>query len=65
VRTNQAEGLSRRDDLRRRLRATSGRSRKLRGIVELLRPYRRRTALMFLALVIGTAAGLAPAPLAK
>ncbi|HEY6760473.1 MAG TPA: ABC transporter ATP-binding protein [Baekduia sp.] len=65
MKPEQAEGLSRRDDLRRRLRATSGRSRKLRGIVELLRPYRRRTALMFVALVIGTAAGLAPAPLAK
>jgi ATP-binding cassette subfamily B protein len=65
MRTEQSEGLSRRDDLRRRLRATSGRSRKLRGIVELLRPYRARTALMFLALVLGTAASLAPAPLAK
>jgi ATP-binding cassette subfamily B protein len=57
--------LSRRDDLRRRLRETGGRGRKLRGIVELLRPYRTRTAFMFVALVIGTAASLAPAPLAK
>lgn len=57
--------MSRRDDLRRRLNATRGRGRKLRGIVELLRPYRRQTALMFVALVLGTAAGLAPAPLAK
>jgi ABC-type multidrug transport system fused ATPase/permease subunit len=57
--------LRRRDDLRRRLRATSGRGRKLRGIVELLRPYRAKTALMMVALVLGTAAGLAPAPLAK
>jgi ABC-type multidrug transport system fused ATPase/permease subunit len=65
VRSEQAEGLSRRDDLRRRLRETGGRGRKLRGIVELLRPYRTRTALMFVALVIGTAASLAPAPLAK
>ncbi len=56
VRSEQAEGLSRRDDLRRRLRETGGRGRKLRGIVELLRPYRTRTALMFVALVIGTAA---------
>ncbi|MDX6699926.1 MAG: ATP-binding cassette, subfamily bacterial, partial [Baekduia sp.] len=32
---------------------------------ELLRPYRSRTALMFVALVLGTAASLAPAPLAK
>lgn len=57
--------MSRRDDLRRRLEATRGRGRKVRGIVELLRPYRRQTALMFVALVLGTAAGLAPAPLAK
>jgi ABC-type multidrug transport system fused ATPase/permease subunit len=57
--------LNRRDDLRRRLAATSGRGRKVRGIIALLRPYRRQTALMFVALVLGTAAGLAPAPLAK
>jgi ATP-binding cassette subfamily B protein len=54
-----------RDDLRRRLAATGGRGRKVRGIVALLAPYRRQTALMFVALVLGTAAGLAPAPLAK
>jgi ATP-binding cassette subfamily B protein len=65
VRGEQAEALSRRDDLRRRLAATGGRGRKLRGILELLRPYRSRTALMFVALVLGTAASLAPAPLAK
>jgi ABC-type multidrug transport system fused ATPase/permease subunit len=65
VRAEQSAGLSRRDDLRRRLAATGGRGRKLRGIVELLRPYRSRTALMLVALVLGTAAGLAPAPLAK
>ena len=57
--------MTRRDDLRRRLDATRGRGRKLRGIIEMLRPYRRQTALMFVALVLGTAAGLAPAPLAK
>jgi ATP-binding cassette subfamily B protein len=65
MRSEQAAGLSRRDDLRRRLAATGGRGRKLRGIVELLRPYRSRTALMMAALVLGTAAALAPAPLAK
>jgi ATP-binding cassette subfamily B protein len=65
VRREQAEGLSRGADLRRRLRETGGRGRKLRGIVELLRPYRTRTALMFAALVVGTAASLAPAPLAQ
>jgi len=55
----------RRDELRRRLRATSGRGRKVRGLLELLRPYRARVAAMFAALVLGTAAALAPAPLAK
>ena len=65
MRAEQTQALSRRDDLRRRLRETGGRGRKLRGIVELLRPYRTRTALMFVALVLGTAAALAPAPLAK
>jgi ABC-type multidrug transport system fused ATPase/permease subunit len=65
MRAEQAEGLSRRGDLRRRLRETGGRGRKLRGIIELLRPYRTRTAFMFVALVLGTAASLAPAPLAK
>jgi len=57
--------LSRRDDLVRRWRATSGRGRKLRGLLELLRPYRARTALMFVMLIAGTAAALAPPPLAK
>jgi ABC-type multidrug transport system fused ATPase/permease subunit len=56
---------SRRDDLRRRLRGTAGRGRKLRGLIVLLAPYRTRVAMMFTALVIGTAASLAPAPLAK
>jgi ABC-type multidrug transport system fused ATPase/permease subunit len=60
-----AEPLSRRDDLRRRLRATSGRGRKLRGLLALLRPYRLRIVLMFGALVLATAASLAPAPLVK
>jgi ABC-type multidrug transport system fused ATPase/permease subunit len=43
----------------------SGRGRKLRGLIELLRPYRGRVALMFVALSAATAAALAPAPLAK
>ncbi|MEA2381186.1 MAG: ATP-binding cassette, subfamily bacterial [Solirubrobacteraceae bacterium] len=63
--TEVARAATRRDDLRRRLRGTSGRGRKLRGLIVLLAPYRARVALMFLALVIGTAASLAPAPLAK
>jgi ATP-binding cassette subfamily B protein len=60
-----ARAAGRRDELRRRLRGTGGRGRKLRGLIVLLRPYRLRVALMFLALVTGTAAALAPAPLAK
>jgi ABC-type multidrug transport system fused ATPase/permease subunit len=60
-----AREATRREDLRRRLRGTAGRGRKLRGLVVLLSPYRMRVALMFVALVIGTGASLAPAPLAK
>jgi ABC-type multidrug transport system fused ATPase/permease subunit len=41
------------------------RTRNLRGLLELLRPYRLRTAGMLLALVLGTAASLAPPLLAK
>ena len=43
----------------------TGRGRKLRGLLALLRPYRGRTALMLVSLVLGTAAALAPPPLAK
>jgi ATP-binding cassette subfamily B protein len=56
---------TRRDELVRRWRATSGRGRKLRGLIELLRPYRGRVILMFVALLLATAAQLAPPPLAK
>jgi ATP-binding cassette subfamily B protein len=52
-------------ELRRRLRATGGRGRKLRGLAVLLKPYRRRIVLMFLSLIAATAASLAPPPLAK
>jgi ATP-binding cassette subfamily B protein len=55
---------TRRDDLVRRWRATGGRGRKLRGLAALLRPYRGRVALTGVALVLGTAAALAPPPLA-
>jgi ABC-type multidrug transport system fused ATPase/permease subunit len=44
---------------------TPGRGRKLRGLLVLLRPYRARTVLMFVALILATAAQLAPPPLAK
>jgi ABC-type multidrug transport system fused ATPase/permease subunit len=56
---------TRRDDIVARWRATGGRGRKLRGLIALLRPYRGRTLLMFASLLIGTAAALAPPPLAK
>jgi ATP-binding cassette subfamily B protein len=41
------------------------RARNLRGLLELLRPYRLRVAGMLAALVLGTAAALAPPLLAK
>jgi ABC-type multidrug transport system fused ATPase/permease subunit len=46
------------------LRGEERRGRKLRGLIELLRPYRMRTALMFVALLLATAASLAPPYLA-
>jgi ATP-binding cassette subfamily B protein len=52
-------------EIRRRFKATRGRSRKVRGLLELLAPYRWRALAMVLALVAATAASLAPAPLAK
>lgn len=39
--------------------------RRIRGVLRLLRPYRRRATFAALALLSGTAASLAPAPLAK
>jgi len=47
------------------MRATGGRRRKLRGLAELLSPYRWRVVAMITALVAATASALAPAPLAK
>jgi ABC-type multidrug transport system fused ATPase/permease subunit len=46
------------------IRGEDRRGRKLRGLLELLRPYRGRTALMFVALLLATAAALAPPYLA-
>jgi ATP-binding cassette subfamily B protein len=54
---------SRTSEVMRRLRGTSGRGRRLRGLAALLAPYRLRSVGMVLALIIGTAASLAPAPL--
>ncbi len=56
---------TRRSEMRRRLDATGGNGRKLRGLVEILAPYRWRVAAMFVSLILATAAALAPAPLAK
>lgn len=55
----------RRLELRRRYAATRGGGRKLRRLLALLRPYRGRVLGMFAALVLGTAATLAPGPLVK
>ena len=46
------------------LRGEDQRMRKVGGLLELLRPYRLRLALMFVALLIATAAALAPPYLA-
>ena len=46
------------------LRGEDDRMRKVRGLLELLRPYRSRTVLMFMALLVATAASLAPPYLA-
>lgn len=55
--------MTRRADIARRWRQTGGRGKKLRGLLRLLRPYRGRVILMFVALIFATAASLAPAPL--
>ena len=52
-------------ELRRRMADTSGGMRRLRGLVQILAPYRWRVLGMFLALAAATAAALAPAPLAE
>ena len=46
------------------LRGEDQRARKLRGMLQLLRPYRAKVALMFVALVVATAASLVPPYLA-
>ncbi|MGO9907605.1 MAG: ABC transporter ATP-binding protein [Solirubrobacteraceae bacterium] len=51
--------------MRLRVRQGRGRARKLRGLIELLAPYKWRVLAMFVSLVAATAAALAPAPLAK
>ena len=44
----------------RTIRGEDGRGRKVRWMLGLLRPYRMRVVLMMIALVIATAAALAP-----
>ncbi len=51
--------------IRSGLRQTRGRGRKLRGLVEILAPYRWRVVAMIVSLVVATGSALAPAPLAK
>ncbi|MGH2837039.1 MAG: ABC transporter ATP-binding protein [Thermoleophilaceae bacterium] len=46
------------------LRGEDQRARKLRGLLQLLRPYRSKVILMFIALVLATAAALVPPYLA-
>ncbi len=52
-------------DIRRRIRESGGRGRKVRALLEMLRPYRNRAILAVIAMTAATAASLAPAPLAK
>ena len=52
-------------ELRRRLRQTGGRGRKLRGLPCCCGPTAARVILMFVALLAATAAALAPPPLVK
>ena len=54
-----------RQDIARRWRQTGGRGTKLRGLLRLLRPYRAKVTVMFVALIFATAASLVPAPLVK
>jgi ABC-type multidrug transport system fused ATPase/permease subunit len=54
-----------RAELRRRRAATRGRGRRLRNLAAMLLPYRGRIAVMVVALLLSTAAALAPAPLAQ
>ena len=49
-----------RSELRRRLRQTKGRGRKLRGLAVLLSPYRWRVAAMFTSLVVATGGRAGP-----
>jgi ABC-type multidrug transport system fused ATPase/permease subunit len=52
-------------DVRRRRRASQGRSRRVRDLLAMLRPYRARLWMLGIALLLSTGAMLAPAPLVQ
>jgi ABC-type multidrug transport system fused ATPase/permease subunit len=60
-----APSRGRRAELQRRLRQSGGRGRKIRGLAELIAPYKWRFGAMVVSLLAATGAALAPAPLAK
>ena len=55
-----ASALERVGAARRRAAGPGGRARKLRGLLELLRPYRGRVLLLFICMPVATGAALAP-----
>lgn len=52
-------------DLRRRQQATKGRRQRIRSLFSMLRPYRPQLVLLSVAMLLSTAALLAPAPLVQ
>ncbi|MBF6618853.1 MAG: ABC transporter ATP-binding protein [Patulibacter sp.] len=52
-------------DVRRRQAATKGRSRRIRSLFSMLRPYRPQLAVLAVAMLLSTGALLAPAPLVQ
>lgn len=52
-------------DVRRRQQATQGRRQRIRSLFSMLRPYRPQLALLSVAMLLSTAALLAPAPLVQ
>jgi ABC-type multidrug transport system fused ATPase/permease subunit len=52
-------------DMRRRQQATKGRRQRIRSLFSMLRPYRPQLVLLSIAMLLSTAALLAPAPLVQ
>jgi ABC-type multidrug transport system fused ATPase/permease subunit len=52
-------------DVRRRQAATKGRSRRIRSLFSMLRPYRLQLVVLTIAMLLSTGALLAPAPLVQ